>query len=161
MQNVVPIALFCLLLAGCGAGGGSGTVQETPDGKALIETEIAPDGAKVVEFTIRSGATGALPAGLLPPDAAAEYARIASEVRPGDIGYYRYVGPPGAAAAQPLPDVAGVPQTLTSQTTGTQTTTTYTYGTPPTAAVPASGPVRAPICNLQMTGGTGYTCAVR
>jgi hypothetical protein len=59
-----------------------------------------------------------------------------------------------------LPSVAGVPQTVTTQTNGT-TTTTYTYGTPPTAAVPASGPVRAPICNLQMTGGTGYTCAVR
>jgi hypothetical protein len=57
-----------------------------------------------------------------------------------------------------LPDVAGVPQTITTQTNGTTVTETFTYGSPPSAAVPASGSARAPTCNLQMTGGTGYIC---
>lgn len=167
MQRVFPIALFCLLLVGCGSGGNGGTVERSPDGKTLIETQIAPDGAKVIEFTIGSGASGSLPAGMLPAEAEAEYARIASQVRLGDVGYYRYVGPsasPTTPATQALPDVAGVPQTVTSQTTGTRTTTTYTYGTPPAsaAATPAaSGAAPSRQCDLQMTGGTGYSCAIR
>ena len=166
MRWVVVVACAAVL-AGCSSGGTGGTVERSPDGKALFETQIAPDGAKVVEFTIGSGASGSLPAGLLPPEAAEEYARIASEVKPGDIGYYRYVGPTMTTATQALPDVAGVPQTLTSQTTGTRTTTTFTYGTPPdssAAAAPvvlASGAAPIGQCHLQMTGGTGYTCANR
>jgi hypothetical protein len=68
---------------------------------------------------------------------------------------------PVSSVTTALPSVAGVPQTVTTQTNGTTTTETFTYGTPPTAAVPASEPARAPICNLQMTGGTGYSCAIR
>jgi len=166
MQRVFPIALFCMLLVGCGSGGNGGTVERSPDGKALIETEIGPDGAKVIEFTIRSGASGSLPAGLLPPEAAAEYARIASEVKLGDVGYYRYVGPSASMttpAGQALPDVAGVPQRVERRTNGTRVTETFTYGTPPaaqTVAAPAAS-YAAPgnrQCSLRMTGGTGYTC---
>ncbi|MGL5009616.1 MAG: hypothetical protein ACRC6I_07010 [Paracoccaceae bacterium] len=147
--------------------GGGGIVQRSPDGRVTIETEVAPDGAQVIEFTFGSGASGSLPEGMVPPAAAAEFARIASQVQPGDVGYYRYVGPAASATAPvtvALPDFAGVPSTLTSQTTGTRTTTTYTYGTPPASAVAtpaASGPAPTRQCNLQMTGGTGYSCAIR
>jgi hypothetical protein len=123
-----------------------------------------------MEFTIRSGATGTLPAGMLPPEAAAEYARIAAQVKPGDIGYYRYVGPKGTAApvTQQLPDFAGVPQSMTTKTDGTRTTKTYTYGTPPAerkSKKVASEPKAqasyggVPACSLTMVGGTGYACA--
>ena len=65
-------AAVCFVLAGCVGGSGSGAVVEkSPDGKVLIETQIGPDGAKVIEFTFGSGASGSLPAGMLPPEAAA------------------------------------------------------------------------------------------
>jgi hypothetical protein len=77
--------------------------------------------------------------------------------------------PAQSAASVPvavaLPNVAGVPQTQTSQTTGTRTTTTFTYGTPPgsasAAAQSANGTAPTRQCSLQMTGGTGYSCVFR
>jgi hypothetical protein len=68
---------------------------------------------------------------------------------------------PVSSVTTALPDVAGVPQTVTSQTNGTTTTETFTYGTPPAATAAASGTAPARPCNLQMTGGTGYSCAIR
>lgn len=171
MQRLFPLAVCCLLLAGCVAGGNGATTDTTPDGKALIETQVGPDGSKVVEFTIRSGATGTLPAGLLPPDAAAEYARVAAQVKPGELGYYRYVGPPASPSnptTQSLPDVAGVPQSVTTKTDGKTVSQTYTYGTPPARTAPKKAPAKAaagttysgvPACSLTFSGGTGYVCA--
>jgi hypothetical protein len=72
--------------------------------------------------------------------------------------------PVTAAPAQQLRDVAGVPQRIETTTNGTATTQTYTYGTPPAIAapvVPASGAAPTRQCRLQMTGGTGYSCAIR
>lgn len=138
MLRIACVTITCLQLVGCGSSGGNGaTFEKSPDGKTLIETEIAPDGSKVIEFTIRSGASGTLPAGMLPPDAAAEYARIASQVKSGEIGYYRYVVPKGSATTpvtEALPDVAGVPQTTSTKVDGTKVTKTFTYGTPPSDA---------------------------
>jgi hypothetical protein len=60
-----------------------------------------------------------------------------------------------------LPAVAGVPQTVTSETTATGTRTTFTYGTPPGDPAPAALRERASgggVCRLQMVGGTGYMC---
>jgi hypothetical protein len=70
---------------------------------------------------------------------------------------------PAVVTETQLPAVAGVRQTVVSETTGTSTTSTFTYGTPPAsvAATPASGRAPARQCNLQMTGGTGYSCAIR
>jgi hypothetical protein len=62
----------------------------------------------------------------------------------------------------------GLPQTSVSrEVTGTRVTETRTYGTPPGTTPSASGSkngqsgalLRPRQCNLQMTGGTGYTCA--
>lgn len=171
MKPLFPLVVCGLLLAGCVSGGTGAVVEQSPDGKALIETQIGPDGSKVIEFTIRSGASGALPAGLLPPEAAAEYARVASGVKPGELGYYRYVAPKASTAVpptQPLPDVAGVPQSVTTKTSGKTVSQTYTYGSPPARSAPAATPARpvadtrysgVPACSLKMVGGSGYACA--
>lgn len=59
-----------------------------------------------------------------------------------------------------LPDVAGVPQRVSTQTDGATVRQTYTYGTPPAAAARASTTeVQTRQCNLQMYGGTGYRCS--
>jgi hypothetical protein len=89
-----------------------------------------------------------VPGGSVSPDAASAVNSCIEDTVLGDT-------------ASALPNVAGVPQTITTQTNGTTVTETFTYGTPPSAAAATSGPARAPMCQLQMTGGTGYSCAIR
>ncbi|GAB1364505.1 hypothetical protein MASR1M32_37410 [Rhodobacter sp.] len=171
MRGLFTLAVCGALLAGCGSGGNGAVVERSPDGKAAIETQIGPDGSKVIEVTMGSGAANSLPAGLLPPEAAAEYARIASALKPGEVGYYRYVSPGATTAApvtQSLPDLAGVPQSVTTKTDGKTVTQTYAYGTPPANSAPkpaAARPVAdtsysgVPACSLTFSGGSGYACA--
>jgi hypothetical protein len=68
-----------------------------------------------------------------------------------------------AAAAQSV--APSTQQTMTTQANAGVVTRTYTYGTPPAAqanapeaalsTAPSSSPAQ---CNLEMTGGSGYSC---
>lgn len=74
----------------------------------------------------------------------------------------------GVTGASPRQSTS-LPQTsIAREVMGTQVTETVTFGTPPATTRSASGSTNAQSgallrprpCNLQMTGGTGYTCAI-
>lgn len=74
-----------------------------------------------------------------------------------------------AAATSTTPASVGASQQSAIETNGAVVTETYTYGTPPAARLSAPTQAAAPSsssrlaapqpCRLEMTGGTGYTCA--
>lgn len=133
MQVKGIILAVTAALSGCvgtsGGGGGPGLAYEY---STQCMFEINPPGAYVFndgddQVTAGGGATA--------EGAAAMNACIAQKA--------------AADGKSALPDVAGVPQSVTAKTSGATVTETYTYGSPPAEAAkapkaPAAAPAKAP-----------------
>ena len=137
------------------------------------------EGADALNACIRTraAAAGAAPTSPGPTSAAAPQQSTIQTNGALVTEVYTYGSPPPdarfvapmQAAAPTAPPSDGSPQQSTVPTNGAVVTETYTYGTLP-AAQP-SGPAQAAApsstsrtgapspCILEMTGGTGYTCA--
>jgi hypothetical protein len=136
MRAKVMMSACCVALSGCvGASGGGGGAGLAYQYSTQCMFEVDAPGAYVFndgddQVTAGGGATA--------EGAAALNACI-----------QRKAAADGRTA---LPDVAGVPQSLTTTTDGRKTTETFTYGTPPAQATPAPAPKAAPAFQTPSSG---------